>query len=76
MKIYTLINAKMLNLAILGLLKVLGAPSKSLLYVHFRNDRAKIHILTFIPKKGVLRLKNAILKIPQFHKIGTHSSGM
>ena len=36
-KIQTLVYAKMSNMAILGLLKVVGAPLKSLLYVYIQN---------------------------------------
>ena len=64
MKIQTLIYAtmpNMPNMAIWSLLKVLGAPVNSLLYVYFKIGRAKIDILTSISKRGVSRLKNAIL---------------
>ena len=50
-KSQTPVYAKMQNTATLGLLKVIGAPVKSLLYVYFKNYRAKIHILTSIRKK-------------------------
>jgi hypothetical protein len=55
-KIHVLVYAKMPNIAVLGLLEVLGAPVKALLCADFKNGRAKIHILLFISKMGVSRL--------------------
>jgi len=60
-KIHVLVYAKMPNIAVLGLLEVIGAPVKALLCADFKNGRAKIHILLFISKRGVSRLWNAIL---------------
>jgi len=52
LKIHILVYAKMPNIAVLGLLEVVRARIKALLYDYFKNGRAKIHILTFISKKG------------------------
>jgi hypothetical protein len=55
-KIHVLVYEKMPNIAVLGLLEVLGAPVKALLCADFKNGRTKIHILPFISKRGVSRL--------------------
>ena len=51
-KIHILVYAKMPNIAVLGPLEVIGAPIKALLYVDFKNGRAKINVLILISKKG------------------------
>ena len=55
-KIHILVYAKMPNIAVFGLLEVIRARVKVLLYADFENGRAKIHILLFISKRGVSRL--------------------
>ena len=65
------------NIAVLGPLEVLGAPVKALLYVDFKNGRAKIHVLIVISKKGRVQAQkcNFIGKFHTFKYIRTHSSG-
>ena len=65
------------NMAILGYSKVVGAPVKPLIYVYFKNGRAKIHILTFISKKGRVQAQkcNFIGKFHIFTQLWTHSAG-
>ena len=76
-KIHILFYAKMPNIAVLGLLEVTRARIKALLYVDFKNERAKIHILTFISKKGRVPAQkcNFIKKFHSCIQIQTHSSG-
>ena len=78
MKIHILAYAKMPNIALLGLLEVIRARIKALLYVDFKNGRAKIHILTFISKKGRVQAQkcNFIKKFHSCIQIQTHSSGI
>ena len=66
------------NIAVLGLLEVTRARIKALLYVDFKNERAKIHILTFISKKGRVPAQkcNFIKKFHHFIQIQTHFSGI
>ena len=77
-KIHILVYAKMANIAVLGLLEVIRARVKVLLYADLENGRAKIHILTFISKKGRVQAQkcNFIKKIHSFIQIQTHSSGI
>ena len=75
-KIHILVYAKMANIAVLGLLEVTRARIKALLYVDFKNERAKIHILTFILKKGRVPAQKCNF-IKKFHScIQIHSSGI
>ena len=66
------------NIAVLGPLEVIGAPVKALLYVDFKNRRAKIHVLIFISKKGRVQAQKChfIEKFHSFIQIQTHSSGI
>ena len=66
------------NIAVLGPLEVLGAPVKALLYVDFKNGRAKIHVLIVISKKGRVQAQKChfIEKFHSFVQIQTHSSGI
>ena len=66
------------NIAVLGPLEVLGAPVKALLYVDFKNGRAKIHVLIVISKKGRVQAQKChfIEKFHSFVHIQTHSSGI
>ena len=77
-KIHILVYAKMANIAVLGLLEVIRARVKVLLYADLENGRAKIHILTFISKKGRVQAQkcNFIKKFHSFIQIQTHSSGI
>ena len=77
-KIHILVYAKMPNIAVLDLLEVVRARIKALLYDDFKNGRAKIHILTFISKKGRVQAQkcNFIKKFHSFIQIQTHSSGI
>ena len=77
-KIHILVYAKMPNIAVLGLLEVVRAHIKALLYDDFKNGRAKIHILIFISKKGRVQAQKCHF-IEKFHssiQIQTHSSGI
>ena len=66
------------NMAISGLSNFVGAPVKPLIYVYFKNGRKKIHILTFISKKGRVQAQicNFIGKFHSFTQIRTHFSGI
>jgi len=77
-KIHILVYAKMPNRAVLGLFEVIRTRVKVLLYADFKNERARIHILTFISKKGrVQPLKCSFIeKFHNFIQIQTHSSGI
>ena len=77
-KIHILVYAKMPNIAVLDLLDVVRARIKALLYDDFKNRRAKIHILTFISKKGRVPAQkcNFIKKFHSCIQIQTHSSGI
>ena len=77
-KIHILVYAKMPNIAVLGLLEVIRARVKVLLYADLENGRAKIHILTFISKKGRVQPQKCsfIKKFHHFIQIQTHFSGI
>ena len=77
-KIHILVYAKMANIAVLGLLEVIRARVKVLLYADLENGRAKIHILTCISKKGRVQAQrcNFIKKFHSFIQLHTHSSGI
>ena len=77
-KVHILVYAKMSNIAVLGLLGVIRARVKALQYVDFKNGGAKIHILTFVAKKGRVQAQkcNFIKKFHSFLQMQTHSSGI
>ena len=77
-KIHILVYAKMPNRAVLGLFEVIRTRVKVLLYADFKNERARIHILTFISKKGRVQPQKCsfIEKFHNFIQIQTHSSGI